>query len=416
MDKFDSYMSNALDDAQAELSAKPFPEMGLAELASILDLTIKHDYLCKTIAFLGMLSAYTYDGQLNISFNGPSSSGKTYITSEIAKLYPSEDKIEISGASPTALFYQQGEIDNETGGRKLNLERKILIFYELPNQKVQERLRSIASHDNREQVHYYTNKTKSGANRTDKITIVGFPAMVFCSASLRINEQEQTREFLLSPEQSQEKIAAGIELQNKRGSDERSFNEWLESNPGRNALMERIKAIRKVNVDYIKLPDTDVFKNRFLNGFPQLKERHARDFTHVQQLTKAIALLNIWYRKQSDGGFAATSEDVDAAMELWEKILESQMLGVPPTVLRFYEQHILPLHAELKENHKVNGRIGFNSETLSLFYYRQTQNLLNQDSLRKQIVPQLEASGLIQYEKPEHGDKRSKWIYPLWKI
>jgi hypothetical protein len=34
--------------------------------------------------------------------------------------------------------------------------------------------------------------------------------------------------------------------------------------------------------------------------------------------------------------------------------------------------------------------------------------------LRKEILPQLEASGLITQQAPEFGDKRSKLIYPKW--
>lgn len=401
--------------AKNNVNEAVFPEMKLSELAEVLSLTIKHDYLSKTITFLGMLSAYTYDSQLNISFNAPSSSGKTYITSEVAKLFPAEDKIEISGASPTALFYQQGEVDKESGCRILNLENKILIFYELPDQKVQERLRAIASHDSRVQTHFYTNKTKNGTNRTDKIAIVGFPAMLFCSASLRINEQEQTREFLLSPEQSQEKIAAAIELQNIRGTDEHSYFEWLSNHPERRKLIDRIQAIRDERVKYIKLPDSDVFKQRFMGGFKQLKERHTRDFTHVQQLAKAIALLNIWYRKQPDGSYLASVEDVEAAMDLWEQFAESQVMGVPPTVLHFYKEFMLTLHWQIRQS-QTKGQIGFSHGTLSEHYLRKTGTLLNEDTLRKQVIPQLHASGLIDHRQPEYGDRRSKWIYPKWGI
>lgn len=411
---FDDYMSNALDEAHTELDAKPYPEMKLNELADILSLTIKEDYLCKTIAFLGMLSAYTYDSQLNISFNGPSSSGKTYITSEVAKLFPLEDKIEISGASPTALFYQQGEIDKDTGYRNLVLENKILIFYELPDQKVQERLRSLASHDNYEQIHYYTNKTKNGTNRTDKIRIVGFPAMFYCSTSLRINEQEQTRQLLLSPEQTQIKIAATINFQDKRGKDEEAFSEWLYSQSERKRLMERVLAIRNEKVKYIKLPDSDELINKFMK-FGHLKERHSRDFAHVQQLTKAIALLNIWHRKQEDGSYLASTDDVNTAIELWEQINESQQLGVPPTLLRFYQDHVLALYEGTKP-FEIKHKHGFTSSVLSTYYLKVTGTPLNQDELRKQIIPQLEASGLIDYEAPQSGDRRSKWIYPKWKI
>lgn len=397
-------------------NAPRFKEMNLEELADILSLTIKHDYLSKTITFLGMLSAYTYDSQLNISFNAPSSSGKTYITSEVAKLFPAEDKIEISGASPTALFYQQGEVDKESGYRILNLENKILIFYELPDQKVQERLRAIASHDNRVQTHFYTNKTKNGTNKTDKIQIVGFPAMLFCSASLRINEQEQTREFLLSPEQSQEKISAAIALQNLRGRDEEAYYTSLNANISRQQLVERILAIREEGVKYIKLPSNNVFMDRFLSGFPQLKERNSRDFTHVQQLAKSIALLNIWYRKQDDGSFMASERDVEIALELWEQFSESQVVGVPPSVMTLYKEHILSLYNELKPTFLNNQQVGFSNEKFSTYYLSKTGSLLNDDTLRKQIIPQLVASGMIDHHQPPFGDRRSKWIFPKWGV
>src|ERR1035437_2942434 len=94
-----------------------FPEMSLRELSDVLSLTIKHDEECKLITFLAMLSAYTKQDQLNVTFNAPAASGKTYITAEVAKLFPEEDKIEISGASPTALFYQKGILDNEKDTR-----------------------------------------------------------------------------------------------------------------------------------------------------------------------------------------------------------------------------------------------------------------------------------------------------------
>jgi len=397
-------------------SSATYEEMSIQQLADTLSLTIRHDYLSKTVTFLGMLSAYTYDSQLNISFNAPSSSGKTYITSEIAKLFPVEDKIEISGASPTALFYQQGEIDKDTGCRMLNLEKKILIFYELPDQKVQERLRAIASHDNRIQTHFYTNKTKNGTNKTDKIQIVGFPAMVFCSASLRINEQEQTREFLLSPEQSQEKIAAAIALQNLRGQDEESYYSILNDNQHRQKLIERIRAIRVENVKYIKLPYNNDFMDRFLSGFKHLKERNSRDFTHVQQLAKAIALLNISHRKQPDGSYCATEADMAAALELWEQFSESQVVGVPPSVMNMYKDYILPFYRELKANNQSSEPIGFTHEKFSSYYLKQTSTPLNDDTLRKQIVPQLVASGMIDHRQPAFGDKRSKWIFPKWGI
>lgn len=146
-----------------------FKEMSLDELADILSLTVKHDKENKIVTFLAMLSAYTDANQINISFNAPSSSGKTYMATEIAKLFPNEDKIELSGASPTSFFYMEGDDADEGGDILVNLERKILIFYEMPNSQLQAKLRSVLSHDQREMKYQITNKGKKGQNRAQQI-------------------------------------------------------------------------------------------------------------------------------------------------------------------------------------------------------------------------------------------------------
>ena len=68
-----------------------FKNISTSELIEILSLTIKKDDENKVATFLVMLSAYAGDSQFNISFNAPSSTGKSFIAMEIAKLFPKED-------------------------------------------------------------------------------------------------------------------------------------------------------------------------------------------------------------------------------------------------------------------------------------------------------------------------------------
>ena len=398
------------------LDKRIYPEMSKQQLLDVLDLTIKQDEVCKLIVFYCMLSAYTRDSQINVSFNAPSSSGKTYITTEVAKLFPNEDKIESSGASPTSFYHSEGEEDEERGAKIVSFERKILLFYEQSNPVLQTKLRPILSHDSWEVYYRITNKNKSGKNHTELIILQGYPATVFCSAGLRLDEQEATRAILLSPEPSQTKIQAAIELQNKRGTDEKAYNEWLESSIGRVALKERIEAIRDEHVEHIKLPDNGSIKERFYSTFPKLRQRHTRDFTHLQQLIKVIALLNLWHRKQSNGSIMANQSDIDQAFELWEQLAQSQNLGIPPTAIHFYKTYILPTFYNLVEaNPNVDPySIGVSREQLSREYLYLEKTTLADTYLRKEILPQLEASGLITQQAPEFGDKRTKLIYPKW--
>ena len=59
-----------------------------AQLSEILALTIKKDNANKLVSFLCQLSAYTEDAPFNVSYNAPSSTGKSYIPTEIAALFP----------------------------------------------------------------------------------------------------------------------------------------------------------------------------------------------------------------------------------------------------------------------------------------------------------------------------------------
>ncbi len=402
-------------DALNGLDHKLYPEVSVEQLLHVLGLTIKEDDVCKLITFYCMLSAYTHDSQINVSFNAPSSSGKTYITTEIAKLFPEEDKIESSGASPTSFYYTEGEEDEERGAKIISFERKILLFLEQNNPALQAKLRPILSHDSWEINYRITNKNKSGGNRTELIILQGYPATVFCSAGLRLDEQEATRAILLSPEPSQAKLKAAIELQNKRGTDAKAYSEWLETQPERVALKDRILAIRDEYVEYVKLPDNDAIKERFYTSFTKLKHRHTRDFTHLQQLIKVIALMNLWHRKQTDGSIVANQADIDQAFELWEQLSQSQSLGIPPTAIHFYKTYILPVYYEVREpNPKAQYALGVSREQLSRYYLNLEKTTLPETYLRKEILPQLEASGLIIQQAPEFGDKRSKLIYPQW--
>ncbi len=402
-----------------QIDVSQFKEMALDELNDILSLTIRHDRDNKLITYLCMLSAYTNNSQLNVSFNAPSSSGKTYMTTELAKLFPDEDKIALSGASPTSFFHGESRYDKKRKAKIVSLERKILLMYEQPNPLLQQKLRAVLSHDERELHFRITNKDKKGAHRAEHIIIRGFPATVFCSAGMQLDEQEATRAILLSPEVTEEKLKEGIHLQAQRGSNEVAFEDWLESQPERIAIKLRIQAIKAEKIKDIIIDNPDVIEERFNKMFGKPKARHMRDMGHLMKLIKAIALLNVWHRKQTDGTIVASQYDVDQGFELWGTVVESQDLNVPPAVLNFYKKIILPAyHAKKNDQNSRSdmeyGLVGLSSYELAAYYLKEEQTTLNDEHLRKQILPQLVNSGVIKLEQPINGDKRSKHIFPQW--
>lgn len=406
---------------EKSIDTSQFKEMTLDELADILSLTIKHDRNNKLVVFLAMLSAYTDSSQINISLNAPSSTGKSFLAIEIAQLFPDKDKVQRSGSSPTAFFYEAGKVIKELNARLVSLERKILIFYEQPNPQLQEKLRALMSHDSRELYYSFTNRVK-GTNRVDRVILRGFPSTIFCSAGLRLDEQETTRAILLSPEATDEKILAGIHSQAHRSANTEEYTNWLESQPERTALKERIVAIRDEHVDEIIVPDPDAVEKRFREMFPVVKPRHMRDINHLIQLIKAIALLNVWHRTKADGTILATRSDIDQAFDIWKVFSDSQELNLPPMVMEFYRDIIVPAYIHKFESSPdqiqlamKHEEIGLTQQELNGYHIDVKEKPMNGEQVRKQVLPQLESSGVITQEKPKEGsDRRSRHIFPKW--
>ncbi|MCA9332128.1 hypothetical protein KC968_04290 [Candidatus Saccharibacteria bacterium] len=407
-----------------EILTTPPKEMTLDEVADVLSLTIKNDDSNKKIVFLAMLSAYTEQSQINVTLNAPSATGKTYLATEIAKLFPKEDRVERSGASPTSFFYGEGVVNKVRKAKIVSLSRKILIFFEQPDPALQTRLRALLSHDSKEIIHSLTNRNK-GTNRTEKIILEGFAATIFCSSNMRLDEQETTRAILLSPEATEEKIRHAIEERIKRGKNEIKYTDWLEAQPQRIELMNRIEAIRDERVDEIIITDTDAaaIEKRFLNMINKPKPSNQRDIDHLLQLIKVITLLNVWHRRQSDGSIVANQKDIDTAFKLWCDYFESQNLGIPPAVLSFYKKYIVPAYInKLKQANAdeqiamIANELGLTSQELSAYYINEEGSVINNDQLRKQIIPQLQSAGLVDVEKPKikdsNTDRRTRHIFP----
>jgi hypothetical protein len=396
-----------------------FPEMSLDDLNDVLSLDVMHDFENKMITFFCFLSAYTHDSQINISFNAPSSSGKTYITTAIAKFFPDEDKIPLVRASPTALYYQYGEFDKERGASIVPMSRKIILFLEVPGPELQKNIRSLMSHDQWELTSLMTNKDKKGTNRASKVIFVGFPAIALCSAGLKLDEQEATRVILLSPEESEEKIRDSVHFTALKNAGNQYYMRRLEENPMRIDLKARILAIKAEHVEDILIPNIEKVEERFKQIHTKLRARHNRDLDHLCKLIKSIALLNIWNRRRANGSFKASVSDIDEAFRLWELVGESQDQNTPPALMRFYKQHILGAWFEKMADpdnaYAMNdGAMGLTRQELCNYYLRHEEQTMRDDYLRKQMLPQLEASGIITQIKPTDGDKRRMHIVPKW--
>ena len=340
-------ISAQIDHAEALVKVTvPSPEekpYSIERLAKVLGSTIRHDDANKVITFLTMLLTYATEDQINLGFLADSSTGKSYIPIEIATGYfPKEDVLLTGYASNQSYFHDtQSETTKLPNGKtafRIDLQKKILVWLDQPHTKLLERLRPLLSHDQKEILIQITDRTKYQGNRTKHMLLVGYPTVMFCTASPFMSQQEKTRLLLLSPEQTQEKIHAGVKLKISKEADRKAFRRLIEADVERRALIARVELVKKANVDQVTIPSEflDGIDAKFENIHDSvLQARHQRDISRLLGLIKAHALLNYIYRdkrKNEDGtvDVVATKEDVDAGFKLYDTVRLANEIGIPP--------------------------------------------------------------------------------------
>jgi hypothetical protein len=389
-------------------------ELTINDLIEALGVTVKRDDVNKVITFLAMLSSFTNNDQINLSFRAESSTGKSYIPLEISTLFPGDKVVKIAYSSPTSFFHDRGTWDEEKEMITINLEKKILLFLDQPHNQLLERLRPLLSHDQKELIYKITDKKEKLGLRTKNVKIIGYPAVIFCTGRLALDEQEATRMILLSPEVSQEKLREAVYLKILKEADERAFKEYVEKDPRRKALRERIRKIAELKVADIIVPEPEKVFQRFVEGRRVLKPRHSRDVGRLMALIKVLALLNYMHRRVERSGewitIYASEKDVEAAFQLYGQVAEPQEYNLSPFVLQVYKQVIVPLAKEkILDNDPASGptKVEICRKFLDVFGRPLQRVILDRD-----ILPALEAAGLISIESHPQ-DRRLKIIKPV---
>lgn len=381
-----------------------FPPLGAEELSDLLGRTIKHDEANKLVTFLCALLAYTEDAQFNVINNAPSSTGKSYIPMEVTALFPPEDVLAVAYCSPTAFFHDAGQFVKELQGYVVDLSRKILVFLDQPHTLLLQHLRPMLSHDKKELRLKITDKSQRAGLRTKNIYLRGFPAVMFCTSNLKIDEQEATRALLLSPETHQEKIREAIRQKIERETDARTFAERLEADPRRQLLKDRIAAIKGTGITHVNIPASHLIEVRFFQSRSVLKPRHMRDIGRVMALIKGWALLNLWHRNRNRAVIDANETDIAEGFRMWEPVAESQEYNLPPYLYQLFQEVIVPAY-------QAKGDSLSRQEVLHQ-HYKVYHRFLPDYQLRQQVIPMLETAGLISQE-PDPQDRRRLLIRPI---
>jgi hypothetical protein len=389
-----------------ELTEEITKEVSFEHIADILSTSIKKDKAPKLITFCGMLLSQTNEDQLNIGYQAESSSGKSYIPLEVSTYFPREEIEEIASASPTAFYHDGGTWDDEKRALICDLKHKNLIFMDMPGFQLLEKLRPMLSHDRDELRYKITDKNQKYGLRTKNVIIRGYPSVFFCSTKTDPDEQEKTRMLLLSPQTDQEKLREALELAALRKSNPEEYRKRILQDPKRAWLTDRISSIRQWGIREIIIPeDGKAVYDRFMKEHQYLMPRHQRDFPRIFSFIKAHALLNCFNRKKLEGdmtAIVATQSDIDAGFALYKEIEQSNELGLSPYVFNIYQEVVAPL---------LDPNIGVLREDILKKYYEVRHKTLSPQTLKADIIPQLEAVGLIRQEADKE-DRRRMLVYP----
>ena len=132
--------------------------------------------------------------------------------------------------------------------------------------------------------------------------------------------------------------------------------------------------------------------------------RHQRDYPRLLGLIKGHALLNYANREKipdREGCIFANQSDIDEGFRLYELISKANELGISPRLHEIFSKVFLS-----KDDGEALDRIYILTKYRDVFH-----RSLSPHQLDREIIPDLEASGLIKKE-PDPEDRRKMLFYP----
>jgi len=153
--------------------------------------------------FLTMLSTLTRD-PLNFHPSSRAGTGRSYIATRVAKCFPEDMLIILSGATEKSLVYSSKKVDEDR--RELELWGKILLILEAENAtRFIDWAKPLLSHDLEELEYLATDSDGKGLRKAWKIKLKGWPAWIILSTKPYTDEERRRRFTIDGPMMSVEK-------------------------------------------------------------------------------------------------------------------------------------------------------------------------------------------------------------------
>lgn len=242
---------------------------------------------------------------MSVVVKGDSAGGKSYLASQVLKLFPDEDIKNFTEVSAKSLFYM-GEDE---------LTHKILIIFERQGSRASDySIRSLQSED-KLQLAVTVRDPKTGDFKTLEKTVKGPVSYVETSTQLSIHPENETRMFDLYIDESAEQTKKIYRIQNLEYLPENRYSgEETNKIISKHHLIQRILEPVKVKIPYVELIE-----------FPVNKLRLRRDRMRFLALIESFAFLYQYQRDQdtikNEKYTIADIEDYKMAYELAEDIM-----------------------------------------------------------------------------------------------
>jgi hypothetical protein len=342
-----------------------------------------------------LVMASCYGVPLNLNLSQVWSSGRSTITSEMAELMPDGDVWFLGGLSPTGLVHERGEWDDDRKAFIVDLDKRLLVFLENPDQKTVEKLRPLLSHDRFEIMYRFTDRTSKGKLKTLVSILRGWPAVIFCGRGMPATEEYSSRWITASPDVSTDKIGSVIDRKGLGYKTPKIYEKGRDYEVVRAAFQILGEGERRKVV----VPFADALAKHFRRRNPT----DMRRFDHFMQLVLASATLHAFKRERNEEGYIeAQFEDARIAYDLFHKIEATSIYGVGEHLLSFWEV--------LKELSIKTTSIDVDDARAA--YAEAFGKPITRRWLRDQYLDPLEGAGMIDLVE-DTEDKRRKKIVVL---
>jgi hypothetical protein len=337
--------------------------------------------------YLTILSSKATD-PVNLSLEGPSQSGKTFLAIRPSDFFSEEMVDVIVSGSKTA--YKYSDAVNEEGVRIVKMKGRCLMFLERSESSgLIETLKPLMSHDNERARDRTTQKSDGGEIKSQVTEYVGWPSFIIMGTQPPKNEEIRNRGLILSPEKSREK------------DEEMNVSDWEAFGKTEEFVKPDLEIWKKAH-DW--LPTSSVSVHIFSRYFMKLKIK-PRERSLLYGLISSITILHSLQRPKHNNILLSSFEDCVISLLLFERAYEHGRLS-----LSKQQYEVLRHLFDMKK------RLGADIFDLDRIYYdiRDTEVEKDTDTLRilvkedlKKYLEQITEHGYIKLIKQQK--KADSW-------